>query len=192
MEFVPLRDQNLSLDEVDTGDNFGDRMFHLDSWIDFDEIPLLRIHVVQKLHRAGVAIIRFACQPHCCIAQFRADARWQIRGRCNLNDFFMPQLHRTIALVKMQQIAMMIGENLDFQMPRPRQIFLQENGSVAKRRLGFTLRFLQSRRELRFIVNHAHSAPAAAHGGLHDYRVPDILGNLVRFRGGLHCVFGAW
>jgi len=41
-----LRDEDLRLHEVDASDHFGDGVLDLNAGIDFDEVPLLRIHVV--------------------------------------------------------------------------------------------------------------------------------------------------
>src|SRR5580658_3105477 len=64
MKLVALRNENLRAHQVDSGDHLGDRVFHLNARIDFDEIPLLRIYVVEELDGAGVAIFGFPRQSH--------------------------------------------------------------------------------------------------------------------------------
>ena len=81
----------------------------------------------------------------------------------------------------MQQIAVMVGENLHFNMASTRKKFFQENCGIAEGGARLTLRFFQPGVELRSIVHHAHTAPAAAHGGLHDYWIADFARNFLRF-----------
>ena len=49
-----LGNQNLALDDVKSCDLFGDGVFHLNAWIDFDEVELAGLGVEQELHGAGV------------------------------------------------------------------------------------------------------------------------------------------
>src|SRR4029077_11727213 len=111
--------------------------------IDLDEIPLSRIDIVEKLDGSRISIVGFACELHGSIAEFAANTRGEIRGWSYFDDLLMAALDRTIPLIKMNQIAVMIGENLNFQVPRPRQIFFQEDGGVAKGGARFTLGFFQ-------------------------------------------------
>ena len=50
VQIEALRDLNLSADDVDAGDLFGNRMLDLNAWIDLDEEPLARIDVDQEFH----------------------------------------------------------------------------------------------------------------------------------------------
>src|SRR6516164_10653331 len=94
----------------------------------------------------------------------------------------MAPLHRTIALVQMEQVAMLVRQDLHFDVPRPWQILLKENGSVAESRFGLTLRFLKPRRELLEILHHAHPATASAHRGLHVHLIANFRRYLFSFR----------
>ncbi len=191
MQRVALRDENLRLHQVDAGYHFGDGMLDLDARVDFDEIPLLRIDVVQEFDRARIAIVRFAREGDRGFAELVANGGREIRGGRDFDDFLVAALHRTIALVEVQQVTVMIGEDLHFQVPRPRQIFFEENARVAESRARFALRFFKQRRESRGIAHHAHAAPAATHGGFDDDRIADLGGNFLRFGNGLDGIFGA-
>ena len=78
---------------------------------------------------------------------------------------------------------MLVRENLDFDMARARKEFLQEDGSITEGGLGFGLRVLKAGGELLRIVDHAHAAATTTHGGFHNHGIPDLAGDLVRFRG---------
>jgi len=49
----------------------------------------------------------------------------------------------------MQQVTVMIGEDLDFQVPGARQIFFQEDRCISEGGARFTPRFFQKRIKLR-------------------------------------------
>ena len=91
----------------------------------------------------------------------------------------------------MQQIAVMVGKNLHFDVARARKIFFQEHRSVAEGRARFALRLFQPGIKLRGIVYHAHAAATAAHGGFHDYGITDFARDLLRFGCRLHRFFRA-
>src|SRR5208282_4366729 len=96
----------------------------------------------------------------------------------------MAALNRAVPLVEMEEISMVIGENLHFQMARVRQILLEKNRRVAERRESLALRLVEASRKLRFLAHHAHPASAAAHGGLDDHRVSDFGGDFLRLSRG--------
>ena len=85
----------------------------------------------------------------------------------------------------------MIGEDLDFQVPRARQIFFQEDGRITERGARFTLSFLQERIELRGVMNDAHAAAASAHRRFHDDGVADFPRDRLCLRSGLDRIFGS-
>ncbi len=70
---VSLRNLNLAPHNVDAGDHLGDGVLHLDAGVDLDEIPLARLSVHQKLHRAGAEITGGAREPDCSGRQFQAN-----------------------------------------------------------------------------------------------------------------------
>src|SRR5712692_5824619 len=81
----------------------------------------------------------------------------------------------------MKQVTVMIGKDLDFQMPRARQIFFQEYRGIAKRGARFTLGFFQKCIKLSSIVNDAHAAAAATHRRFYNDGVADLPRNFLRF-----------
>ncbi len=68
MQVAALRYANLRLHQVDAGDHFGDSVLDLNARIHFDEVPLARVDVVEKLDGAGVAIVCFARDSQGCFA----------------------------------------------------------------------------------------------------------------------------
>ena len=81
----------------------------------------------------------------------------------------------------MQQVAVMIGEDLDFQVACARQIFFQKDRSIAERGTRFSLRFFEKRIKLRRIMNDAHAAATASHRRFHNDRIADFPRDFLRF-----------
>ena len=52
VQLVALRDEDLALDDVDAGDDFGHRVLDLDARVDLDEEELVAVEVDEELDRA--------------------------------------------------------------------------------------------------------------------------------------------
>jgi hypothetical protein len=180
---MTLRDEDLRAHQVHARDHFRDRVLHLNARIHFDEIPLQGINVVEKLNRPRVAVPGLARNLHSRCAKFPANFFREVKGRRHFHDFLVAPLHGAVAFVKMQEVAVLVRKNLDFDVARARKEFLQENGGIAESGLGFTLRFLKAGRKMFRIVDHAHAAATATHGGFHNHGIPDLAGDFVCFRG---------
>ena len=57
----PAGDTDLCLDNVDAGDFLSDRMFHLNSGIDLDEIEFIAVYIHEELGCVCIHIARFPC-----------------------------------------------------------------------------------------------------------------------------------
>ena len=60
------RDEQLRLDDVDAGHEFGDRMLDLHAGVHLDEVEL--VVLIEELERAGVAVADFAAGPGAALA----------------------------------------------------------------------------------------------------------------------------
>ena len=121
---LALGDADLALDDVDAGDEFGDRVLHLNARVDLDEVELAGL-VHQELHRAGVGVAR--CGDG--LAQDRRHLRAQRvgdggRGRF-LQQFLMPALDAAFALAQNFDVAVLVGQNLEFDVARRADVLLQ-------------------------------------------------------------------
>ena len=67
----------------------------------------------------------------------------QADGRGDFDDFLVAALHRAIALMQMQHVAVPVAQNLHFDVLGARNVFFQKNGRIAERASGFALRFVQ-------------------------------------------------
>ncbi len=178
---VTLRHLNLAANQVDAGDHFGDRVFHLDARVHFDEEPLAAVHVVKELHRAGVVIAGGATQPQRGIAQRGAGFGRDLPRRGHLHHFLVPALHRAVALEKVQQVAVRVAEDLHFQVARAPDVPLQKNGAIPECRRRFGVRFGEAGVQIGRPRHHPHAASAAPKRRFNNQRKPDRGSRRPRF-----------
>src|SRR5437879_5176382 len=92
----------------------------------------------------------------------------------------------------MQQIAVMVGEDLDFEVARTWQIFFKENGGVAEGGVRLALGFFKKSIKLRGVMYHAHASATAAHRRFHDDGITDLARNFLRLGCRLEGILGSW
>ncbi len=166
-------------------------MFHLDARVDLDEVPRAGVGVHQELDRAGVVVAGGSGQGDGGIGQGGAGAGIEGDGGSDLDHFLMAALDRAIALVEMQDVAVPVAQDLDFDVAGAADEALQEDGAVAEGRLGFAAGFLQPAGEIGGVFHHAHAPAAAAERGLDDEGEADFTGDLLRVPGIVHRLLGA-
>ena len=113
----------------------------------------------------------------------------------------MPALNRTFALVEMNAVAMMVRQDLDLDMPRPADKFLDKHTVICKTRARLTGCPLKPLTAFIIISGnpHALAAPTCArheHDGVSDlsgttHRIVGIDKHLIKTRNGRHpCALG--
>ncbi len=87
----------------------------------------------------------------------------------------MPPLDRALALAEVHHVAVMIAEDLELDVARRLEIFLDVDVADAERGFRFALRRLERMRQLARVLDDAHAAAAAAGDRLDDDRIADLL-----------------
>ena len=77
------------------------------------------------------------------MAKILAKGSLEVDGGCDLNHFLVAALHRTIAFVEVDNIAVLVSEDLYFDVLSSLDIAFKENSGVAEGVLGFFLGFGQ-------------------------------------------------
>ena len=112
----------------------------------------------------------------------RADLCPQILGhagrRCFLDDLLMTALQRAIAFAEMDRVAISVGENLDLDVARRGNKFLDQHPAGAEGRLAFADGAFERGREIGVLFHEPHAPPAAAGRGLDQHRIADFVGLL--------------
>ena len=103
----------------------------------------------------------------------------------------VPPLQRAVALAEMDGAALAVAQHLNLDMARTREIFLEIDGVVAERGLGFGARGRERLGEFLRRLGDLHAAPAAAGRRLHQHRKADGLRHRQRLRVGGDAAVGA-
>ena len=150
---------------VDAGDLFGHRVFHLHTRIDFDKIKFTRINVHQELDCACAFIIHMGTDFATEFTNLLALGYTQVGCWRTLHHFLIAPLHGAVTLEQVIDIALFITEDLHFDVPRPQDHFFQIAFAVAKGCFGFTSAFLYFFDKIIRPIDGPHATPATAPRG---------------------------
>ena len=171
-----MGNENLTLDDVESGHDLRNRVLHLNARIDLDEKELARILVHQELDGAGIIELHRSPNGQRCFENALAHLGIEVVRRSDFHDLLMPALQGTVAFKEMDQAAMFIAQQLHFDMACPLDVAFQKDIRRAKRGPCLAARLVQRFFELCRFEDDAHPAPATAHRGLDDYWIAQFLG----------------
>ncbi len=184
-------DPELRLDEVDAGDLLGDRMFDLNARVALDEEVLARLGDDKELHRACVGVARCRNQLDR-VGEDAVPQRAVQRGRRRrLDDLLVAQLDGAVPLVQVDDVAVPIGEHLDFDVARPFDQLLDEHGAAAESGLRLAPAAGERLGHRAGGRDPAHAATAAAGGRLEHHGIAEQRGKVRRVGGGRNRVVTA-
>ena len=178
---MALGDEDLRAHQINPGDAFGDGVLDLDTRIHLNEEPVIVVHVIEKLDRAGVVVADAFGELDRGLAKLLAHRRIQVHGRRDFDDFLIASLHRTIAFVQMDDVAVLVAENLHLDMLGAGNVALQEHRGIAESIERLVLGFGEQGRKLRGFFDHPHAAATATEGRLDDEWKTDVMGDGERF-----------
>src|SRR6186713_2064803 len=90
----------------------------------------------------------------------------------------------------MHHVAVLVGQNLDFDMSCALNVLLHKYSAIAKGARGFATRLFQPGLQLPSRADDTHATPAAAKRSLGDQRKGDGLGGFLRRLETLHRLLG--
>ncbi len=131
--------------------------------------------IQQEFHGAGADVADGLGRLHRGFAHGTAQLGGQAGGRGLFDHLLMAALDRAVALVQVQAVAVLVGEDLDFHMARLEHVFLDQHARIAERRLRLALRGRQRLGQVRLALDHLHALAAATGGGLEQHRVADLF-----------------
>src|SRR4051812_6111482 len=181
LERQPLtrRDPDLLLDDVDAGYHLGNRMLDLQARVRFHEVEA-PVGVHQELEGPGVRVLHGLGRIDDDAAHPAAHLLAERRRRRLLDQLLMAALDRALALAEMDDRSEVIAEDLELDVARRFDVFLDVHVGDAERRLGLALRGLDRVRQFARGADNAHAAAAAAGGRLDDHREADLFRQLER------------
>ena len=177
IEALASRDANLPLHQVDAGHHLGDRMLDLQARVHLEEVERA-VLVEQELDRAGVGVAHRLRDRR----RGRRHAPPQLRRdrerRALFDDLLVAPLDRALALDERQHGAVMIAEQLHFDVARRHDAALEIDRAVAECRLRLGSRGAKRARQIGGRRDHAHALAAAAGHRFQHQRIADALGDL--------------
>ena len=165
------------LDDVDAGDHFGDGVLDLNTGVDFHEVEVfLGIH--QELDSTGRVITGGFTHAGGSGAELLAFFIIEDGARGLFDELLLASLHGAVAFPEVDDVAVLVTEDLDLNVPRVINEFLDIDGAIAKSGLGFLAGGLDTRDERAVIVSDAHTPSAASSCGLDHDGVSDLACDL--------------
>ena len=151
-------------------------MLDLDTCVHFHEIKTTLL-IQQKFDGADPFIIDALGGldrhlPHLPAQFFIKDRRWGL-----LQQFLVTALDAAIAFAQMDRVSLAVADDLELDVPRILDIFLDIDRVVAEIRLGLALRDGQRTDERHVVMTNPHAFASASGRGLDDDRIFDGLGN---------------
>ena len=176
-------DAELPFDQIERRNRLGHRMLDLKARVHLDEPERVGAQpfgaVGNKLDRAGADITDGARRFDGGCAHPRAQLRRHAGRRRFLDHLLVAPLQRAVALAKMNDIAMAVGEHLDFDVARRGNVFLEQDPARAERRLCLANGAFERGLEFGVLVDAAQPAAAAAGRRLDQHRIADLVGFLL-------------
>ena len=182
-QLLAVGDADHLLDEVQPGDELGDRVLDLQAGVHLEEVELLGRAADHELDRAGRLVVHRARQGHGLLAHGLAHRGVDEGAGRLLDDLLVTALDGAVALVEVHVVAVPVAEDLDLDVARLEHVLLDEDAVVAEGVAGF----VHARREafvrLLVVEGHAQALAATAGRGLDHHRVADLLRDLDRLVG---------
>ncbi len=132
VDCVALGDEDLRADDVDVGDLLGDGVLDLHTRVHLDEEPLLGVHIEEELDGAGVVVADRFGDVHGSLAEPFAHGWVEPDRWGDLDHLLVAALHRAVALVQVDHVAMVVAEDLHLDVLGPADEALEEHGIIAK------------------------------------------------------------
>ena len=125
-------DADLLAHQIEPGDRFRHRVLDLQAGVHFDEVELAVLK--QELDRADAAIAQRTHGIGDLFADLAPLRFVEGRGRGLFQHFLMTSLQRAVAFAQMHDIAVVVGQDLNLDVTRVVEVFLQVQRVVAKGR----------------------------------------------------------
>ena len=140
-------------------------MFDLNTRVDLDEV--MPSHLIdQELSGTRIPVADALRQFDRVRKDRLAHLLRKVGRRCNLDDLLVATLNGAVTLKEMDGVAEGIRKELDLDMTRTLKESLNEDGAVAKGRLGLGHSSLKRVLEVGLLTDNTHTATAATHRGL--------------------------
>ena len=166
---------DLPAHKIQAGAPFGDRVLDLQPGVHLQEEEFARLPVDEEFAGTGTHVPDRRRRAHRDLAHLLPQLRRDHRGGRLLDDLLVSPLHAALALAQPDTALVLVGEDLDLDVPRPRDRFLQVDARVAERGQRLAPGGRQGGVEFARLGHEAHALPAAAGRCLEQDGVANLL-----------------
>jgi hypothetical protein len=169
------------VDEVEAGDEFGDRVFDLEAGVHFEKVEVaggaVGLSFEQKFDSAGVGVAGRFREPDGGLAHSGAE-RWIDDGGWRFfDDLLVAALHGAVAFAKINAVALFVGDDLDFDVAGALDEFLQIDFAGAEGAEGFAACAVEGAIHLFGGQDGAHAFAASSGAGFEHDGIADLPGH---------------
>src|SRR6185295_17368345 len=160
LERLSFRNLDLKLYQIESRYHLGHRVFDLEPRVDFNEVELTR-RGENEFDRPGIRVANRTSRIERGFADLFAQIRGDGRRRTLLDDLLMTALNRAFAFEEVNQIAVMIAEDLNFDVTCALDVLFEEQRCVSESLVGFAARGFNRGFKFGGNTNYAHALAAA-------------------------------
>ena len=182
-QWLAFGDRDLQMHEVEAGDQLGDGVLDLEAGVDFEEVEVLFV-VEQEFDRARVDVASFAREAAGGFAHAAAQVGADDGGGSFFDDLLMATLDGALTLAEIEDVAVLVGEELDFDVAGALDEFFEIDLAGAKGARGLVAGGDEGGGQLGWRLDGAHALAAAAGCCLEHDGIADFFGDLEGFVGG--------
>lgn len=142
-------------------------MLDLDTGVDFDKVVSVLL-VDEELGSTGVAVVDRFGELDRISENGIASLDRQVLGWSKLDDLLVTSLYGAVTLVQVDDVAVAVTEQLDFNVLWLVEETLDEDGAVAKCRLGLGCGSLERVFEVLLFSDDSHTTATTSESGLDD------------------------
>ena len=161
----------MALDQVESGDFLGHGVLDLEPRVGLDEGEVVvRVCVDEELEGAEIGVGAGRSQLNRCLGDSLTKTVAERRGGSDLDQFLIAALDCAFALADMGDVAVLVADDLDLDVPGSGDEALDEEGAVAECGLGLARAALEGVLDLGGLVDRPHPTSAASADRLDHHR----------------------
>lgn len=168
---------DLSGDNVDTGDLFGNGVLNLDTRVDLNKVVSVLL-VDEEFSGTRVTVLDSVGELEGIGQDGLSNGFLEMGSRGDFDDLLVTSLDGTVSLKEMDTVTLTIGKKLDFDVSGSVKESLDKDGTITESTLGLTDSSLKALLETLLVPNDSHTSSTTTHSSLDDDREPILLNEL--------------
>ena len=150
-------------------------MLHLQPGVHLEEVKGTGVRIIDKLHRAGGAVLHRFTQLARSVSQGGANLIGKPWGRGFFHHLLIATLGRAVALHQRRHPALAIAKQLHLDVPCAAHELLQEDAAIVEVVLAQPRHHFVAVAKTGIVFTHAHADAAAPGRALQHHRITDSL-----------------